>query len=55
LRVGRANLRANDVVRVARFDKAGKVVRVNPLKQTVTVSVGLGQWEVPLAEVFPES
>lgn len=54
LREGRANLRANDVVRVARFDKTGKVVKVNPLKQTVTVSVGLGQWEVPLTEVYPE-
>src|SRR5262245_2137850 len=48
----RAALRANDVVRVSRFDKTGKVVRVDAKKQTVTVSVGLGQWEVPFDEVF---
>lgn len=50
----RSSLRANDVVRVSRFDKSGKVVRVDAKKQTVTVSVGLGQWEVPFDEVFPE-
>jgi DNA mismatch repair protein MutS2 len=49
----RAGLRPNDVVRVSRFDRAGKVVRVDAKKQTVTVSVGLGQWEVPFDEVFP--
>lgn len=49
----RANLRPNDVVRVSRFDRSGKVVRVDPKKQTVTVSVGLGQWEVPFEEIFP--
>jgi DNA mismatch repair protein MutS2 len=49
----RANLKPNDVVRVARFDRTGKVVRVDARKQTVTVSVGLGQWEVPFDEVFP--
>jgi DNA mismatch repair protein MutS2 len=49
----RAGLRPNDVVRVARFDRAGKVVRVDAKKQTVTVSVGLGQWEVPFEEIFP--
>ena len=51
----RASLQVNDRVRVARFDKVGRVVRVNPAKQTVTVSVGLGQWEIPFAEIFPES
>jgi DNA mismatch repair protein MutS2 len=49
----RANLKTNDVVRVSRFDRSGKVVRVDAKKQTVTVSVGLGQWEVPFDEVFP--
>jgi DNA mismatch repair protein MutS2 len=49
----RANLRANDVVKVSRFDRTGKVVRVDPKKQTVTVSVGLGQWEIPFEEIFP--
>jgi DNA mismatch repair protein MutS2 len=49
----RANLKANDVVMVSRFDRSGKVVRVDAKKQTVTVSVGIGQWEVPFEEVFP--
>jgi DNA mismatch repair protein MutS2 len=51
----RANLKPNDTVRVSRFDRTGKVVRVDAKKQTVTVSVGLGQWEVPFEEVFPAS
>jgi DNA mismatch repair protein MutS2 len=51
----RANLRPNDIVRVARFDKTGKVVRVDSKKQTVTVSVGLGQWEIPFEEIMPAS
>lgn len=49
----RSNLRVNDVVRVSRFDKTGKVIRVDVKKQTVTVSVGLGQWEIPFEEIFP--
>ena len=32
---------------------AVKVVKVNAAKQTVLVSVGLGQWEVPFDEIFP--
>ena len=54
LKQQRAAIRPNDRVRVTRFDKVGTVVRVNPGKQTVTVSVGLGQWEVRFDEVFPE-
>jgi DNA mismatch repair protein MutS2 len=53
LREARLKLRANDRVRVARFDQPGRVVRVDHVKQLALVSVGLGQWEVPLAEVFP--
>jgi DNA mismatch repair protein MutS2 len=53
LRGWRERLRADDVVWVSRFDKTGRVVRVNPQKLTVVVSVGLGQWEVPFDEVFP--
>ncbi len=49
----RLSLQAGDAARVSRFDGLGKVVRVNPAKQTVTVSVGLGQWETPFPEVFP--
>lgn len=50
----RTALQPNDRVRVSRFDKVGRVVRVNVGKQVVTVSVGLGQWEIPFDEVFPE-
>jgi DNA mismatch repair protein MutS2 len=49
----RSRLRPTDVVKVARFDRSGKVVRVDAKKQIVTVSVGLGQWEVPFEEIFP--
>ena len=50
----RKKLQPNDLVRVTRFDKTGRVVRVNATKNTVLVSVGLGQWEVPFDEVYPE-
>jgi DNA mismatch repair protein MutS2 len=49
----RANLKPNDTVLVSRFDRTGKVMRVDARKQTVTVSVGIGHWEVPFEEVFP--
>ena len=51
----RAGLRAGDVVRVSRFNATGKVVRVDLKKQTVTVGVGIGQWEIPFEEIFPAS
>ncbi len=53
LREARGKLQANDPVRVARFDKLGTIVRVDYKKQIAVVSLGLGQWEVPLDEVFP--
>jgi DNA mismatch repair protein MutS2 len=53
LREARARLKPNDPVRVARFDKPGRVVRVDHKKGVAIVSVGLGQWEVRLEEVFP--
>jgi DNA mismatch repair protein MutS2 len=49
----RAKLQPNDPVRVARFDKPGRLVRVDYKRNVALVSVGLGQWEVPLEEVFP--
>jgi DNA mismatch repair protein MutS2 len=54
LRQARSRLQPGDPVRVPRFDKPGRVVRVNHQKNIAVVSVGLGQWEVPLEEVFPE-
>src|SRR5262249_17860215 len=53
LREARARLKRNDPVRVTRFEKPGRVVRVDHKKNLALVSVGLGQWEVPLEEVFP--
>lgn len=54
LREWRARLSANEKVRVTRFDSVGRVVKVDAKKQTVTVSVGLGQWEIPFDEIHPE-
>jgi DNA mismatch repair protein MutS2 len=53
LREARGRLQANDPVRVARFDKQGRIVRVDHKRNVAVVSLGLGQWEVPLDEVFP--
>jgi DNA mismatch repair protein MutS2 len=53
LRETRLKLQPNDVVRVARFDKPGRIVRVDCKRNIALVSVGLGQWEVSLDEIFP--
>jgi DNA mismatch repair protein MutS2 len=53
LREARQRLRPNDPVRVERFDKNGRIVRVDLKRGVAVVSVGIGQWEVPLEEVFP--
>ena len=54
LKAARDKLQANDVVHVPKYDKKGKVVRVDHKRNIVVVSLGLGQWEVPIGEVFPE-
>jgi DNA mismatch repair protein MutS2 len=54
LREARLRLQPNDPVRVPRFDKPGRVVRVDHRRNVAVVSLGIGQWEVPLEEVFPE-
>ena len=53
LKASRMALKPGDIVRVPKFDKAGKVVRTDFKKNMVVVSVGIGQWEVTLDEVFP--
>jgi DNA mismatch repair protein MutS2 len=53
LRAARDRLQANDPVRVPRFDKPGRIVRVDHKRKVAVVSLGLGQWEVSLDEVFP--
>jgi DNA mismatch repair protein MutS2 len=53
LREARSRLQPNDAVHVPKFDKQGRLVRIDHKKNTAVVSVGLGQWEVSLDEVFP--
>src|SRR5262245_20559316 len=53
LREARLRLVAGDRVNVPKFGKAGSVVRTDFKKNIVVVSVGIGQWEVGLEEVFP--
>ncbi len=53
LREARLKLQPNDLVRVPRFDKPGQIVRVDFKRNIAVVSLGIGQWEVPLAEVIP--
>ncbi len=54
LREARLKLVPGDRVKVPKYDKTGKVVRTDFKKNVVVVSLGLGQWEVGLEEVFPE-
>ena len=49
----RLHLQPNDRVHVQRFGQLGRVVRVDHRKNAAVVSVGLGQWEVPLEEITP--
>jgi len=53
LKAARAKFQPNDRVRVTRFDKPGRIVRLDIKRGLAVVSLGLGQWEVPLDEVFP--
>lgn len=55
LREFRRSLKAGAIVKTTRFDKPGKVVRIDLKKNVAAISLGLGQWEVPLDEVFPSS
>jgi DNA mismatch repair protein MutS2 len=53
LREWREKLKPGDAVRVPRYDRDGRVVRVDLRRHVAVVSLGLGQWEVGLDEVFP--
>ena len=53
LRQARENLKPGDQVQVSRLDRPGRIVRVDLAKGLAVVKAGLGQWEVPLQEVFP--
>jgi DNA mismatch repair protein MutS2 len=49
----REQLGPGDWVRVARLDRPGQIVRVDARRGIAVVKSGIGQWEVPLEEVFP--
>ena len=53
LRDARVKLQPGDLVHVPKYDKQGRVVRMDLKKNVAVVSLGLGQWEVALEEVFP--
>lgn len=54
LQAWRATLKPSDTVWVPKYDKSGKIVRFDLKRGIAVVSLGLGQWEVTLEEVFPE-
>jgi DNA mismatch repair protein MutS2 len=53
LREARLRLQPGDPVQIQKFDKPGKIIRVDLKRHVAVVSVGLGQWEVSLEEIFP--
>jgi DNA mismatch repair protein MutS2 len=53
LREARSKLQPDDPVHVPRFDKPGRIIRVDHKRNIAIVSLGIGQWEVSLEEVFP--
>ncbi len=53
LREWRSRLQPGDRVHVQRFGSIGRVVRVDHKRAVAVVSVGLGQWDVPLEELSP--
>jgi len=54
MRQWRVTLKPGDMVWVPKYDKHGKVVRVDPKRASMVVSLGLGQWDVTFDEIFPE-
>ena len=49
----RQRLKSGDPVMVPKYDKPGKIVRLDHKRHIAVVSLGLGQWEVSLEEVYP--
>lgn len=54
LREWRGKLQAGDTVWVPKYDKHGRVVRIDAKRSAAVISLGLGQWEVTFDEIFPE-
>ncbi len=52
----RARLQPGDRVVVPRFgyDRPGRVVKIDPRKQTASVAIGSMKWDVPIAELVPQ-
>lgn len=52
----RARLQPGDRVVVPRFgyDRPGRVVKIDPRKNTATVAIGAMKWDVPVAELIPQ-
>lgn len=53
----RRNLQPGDRVVIPKFgyDRPGRVVKLDPRKQTAFVAIGMMQWEVPVAELIPQA
>jgi DNA mismatch repair protein MutS2 len=54
LRDWRAKLKPGEEVWSPKFGKMAKVTRLDHRKGSLFISVGIGQWEVPFDEVFPD-
>ena len=54
LREWRGRLQTGDTVWVPKYDKHGRIVRVEAKRGACVVNLGLGQWEVAFDEIFPE-
>jgi DNA mismatch repair protein MutS2 len=52
----RRRIQPGDRVVVPRFgyDRPGRVVKLDPRKNTATVAIGMMQWDVPIAELIPQ-
>jgi DNA mismatch repair protein MutS2 len=55
MREWRSKLNTGDTVWVPKYDKHGRIVRVDAKRGAAIVSLGLGQWEVAFEEIFPEN
>ena len=54
MRDWRARLQPGDTVWVPKYDKHGRVVRIDPKRNGAVISLGLGQWDVAFEQIFPE-
>ena len=52
----RARLKPGDRVVIPKlgYDRPGRVVKLDPRKNSATVAIGMMQWDVPVAELIPQ-